>query len=153
MTPAQETKGEIREMFPSGEVWLIDDDSATVKRILRFWQLKLKGLSFNFRHFPTAQAALAELEQRQQQQQELPQLIFIDGELEQDEGELRQGAAVVKKIRELDIAQPQLIAHSSLAEFNQEMMAAGADTAFKKLEINQSSEFLKKQAELLNKEA
>jgi hypothetical protein len=130
------------EPIPAKEVWIIDDDEETIKSILKIWQMKTKGL-YNFRHFETGASALAEIKRRQEAKESLPAYIFVDGELKKDEGELKRGASLIKKIRNIkEIEQPQIIAHSTEKEFNQEMLEAGANLAFSKKNFMESAEFL-----------
>lgn len=132
-----------REPIPSKEIWIIDDDEETTKEILRFWQGKINDTGHNFKHFETAQSAFDEIEKRKEAKKELPELMFVDGLLEKDQGEFKKGENFIKKIRNIkEIKQPKIVAHSSMKENNQEMQKAGADFAFRKMELRKTLQFL-----------
>jgi len=134
-----------KEIIQPKEIWIVDDSEDIARSALRMWQLKTKDRDYAFKHFETGRAALEELNRRLKEQEGLPQVIFVDGQLEKDEedSELRKGANLIKAIRSMeDIVQPQLIAHSGIKENNDEMLAAGADLAFEKKEALKTAEFL-----------
>ena len=138
----QKFSPEIKEV-PIPEVWIVDDDEDMVGALLRSWRGRFSG-KYDFRHFITAKEALVEIDRLNKEKAILPKIIFVDGQLEKDEGELAYGENLVKAIRGLkDIQQPQLIAHSSSRELNQAMREAGANLAFRKsLDLPKSKQFL-----------
>lgn len=141
--PKQENKTE-QESIPSKEVWIIDDVPEYTKAILRLWEFKFKDSGFQFRCFDTALSALAEIEKRRANQEKMPGFIFIDGQLEKDTGDLKEGVNFVKKVRALkEIQQPKLIANSSDRIRNNEMLKFGADQSFSKAESSKAADFLK----------
>ena len=136
-------KDERREQISPKEVWIIDDAEETIKTILRFWQGEINDTDYNFRCFGTAQSAFDEIKKRKEVKKELPDLMFVDGLLEKDQGEFKRGENFIKKIRDMkEIKQPKIIAHSSIKENNEEMQKVGADFAFKKIEIRKTAQFL-----------
>lgn len=134
-----------REKEPSSkEVWIVDDNVEATTPIMKIWQMKTRERGYSFQLFETAQAALNEIEKRRKAKEKLPAMIFMDGTLEKDEGELQMGTNVIRKIRGMeDIEQPQIIAHSTEKETNKRMKEAGADFAFDKMDFMETSEFLK----------
>jgi len=134
---------EIKEGVPLSEVWIIDDEEEITQTLLRIWGRKFAG-KYVLRNFYTAQEALGEIERLAKEKGILPKIIFVDGQLKKDQGELAQGDVVIQKIRALkDISQPQLIAHSAVGEINKEMIEAGADLSFRKsLDFMKLSKFL-----------
>ena len=107
------------------EVWILDDNEALTESQLRSWDLA--GENFGFDSYTTAKEALSVIEEKIQKQESLPYVIFVDGNLDQDEGELKDGANFVIKVRKLEIPQPMLIAHSNSKSANERMMQSGAD--------------------------
>ncbi|MBU4332384.1 hypothetical protein KKD19_06180 [Patescibacteria group bacterium] len=133
-----------QEPAPAKEIWIIDDDKETIEGILRFWQMKTQDIGYGFKHFETGQSALEEIKRRKESKEKLPDLVFVDGELEKDQEELRKGANLIKEIRSIEeIEQPKIIAHSSDFVNNVELLMAGADLGFQKKDITKSAEFLK----------
>lgn len=134
-----------REKEPSSkEVWVVDDNIEATTPIMKIWQMKTRERGYSFQLFETAQAALEEIERRRETKEKLPAMIFIDGTLEKDEGELQIGTNVIREIRNIkDIEQPKIIAHSTEGETNEKLKEAGADFAFRKMDIMETSEFLK----------
>lgn len=118
------------EMRRTIEVWILDDNVDFSESLMRGWGMA--GDSFGFQAYPTAREALAEIENKIQINQTLPSIIFVDGNLDKDEGELKNGANFIIKVRQLEIPQPTLIAHSNSKSSNEEMMSAGADLAMEK---------------------
>ena len=112
------------------EVWILDDNEALAESLMRGWESV--GDKFGFEKYATAKEALVKIEEMIQSNKGLPNVIFVDGNLESDEGELRNGANFVFKVRKLDIPQPMLIAHSNSSLANRDMMQAGADLTMAK---------------------
>lgn len=108
------------------EVWVLDDNEALTESQLRGWETMVSK-DFGFLSYATAKEALTVIEQKLQNNESLPNIIFVDGNLDKDEGELKDGANFIIKIRRLDIPQPILIAHSNSKSANERMMSAGAD--------------------------
>lgn len=139
---------EKKEQKPD-EVWIIDDGQDAIGEIVRMWRIKISPDAYNFRHFGRASEALSEIEKRKEQHEKIPSLIFMDGNLLDDDGDLQQGSNVIKRIRDIDgIEQPFIVAHSSVEPSNKDMIEAGADIAFRKAEVDKTREFL---LERLNK--
>ncbi|MBU4512890.1 hypothetical protein KKD19_06690, partial [Patescibacteria group bacterium] len=132
-----------KEPTLSKEIWIIDDEKEIIKGVLRFWQMKTKNLGYDFKHFETGQSALEEIKKRKESKERLPEMVFVDGELEKDQGELSKGVNFIKEIRSIDgVKQPKIVAHSSDFANNVELLMAGADLGFQKQDITKSAEFL-----------
>lgn len=139
----QERFNELIKCNPK-EVWIVDDSEEIIKSILRFLDLEVGELGFQFEYYDLAQKALEELLRRKKEKRNLPGVIFVDGALEKDEGELSLGSELIKKIRKLEgIEQPKIIAFSSSYQMNEEMKEVGADEMIEKLEIRKAIDFLK----------
>lgn len=133
-----------KESTPQKEIWVVDDEKEIIASLLRFWQIKTRHLAYSFKYFETAKSALEEIEKRKESKEKLPDLIFVDAQLDKDkEEEFKKGANLVKRIRDIkEIRQPKIIAHSSDFANNVELLAAGADLGFQKIDISKSAEFL-----------
>lgn len=118
------------------EIWVVDDSKDIAKSLLQGWESIGEG--FDFAYFTTAQDALKNIEEKILHKQDLPQVIFVDGNLLLDQGELKNGENFIYQIRKLDINQPKIIAHSTSRNSNEAMLGAGADFA-----INKGSVLLK----------
>lgn len=112
------------------EVWMVDDNTEVAAALRR--GLSFIGDDFGFFNFDTAEQAISRINELIEKKQSLPKIILVDGDLEKDEGEFREGANLVSKIRKLEVPQPMLIAHSGNDLQNQKMMAAGADLIMEK---------------------
>lgn len=112
------------------EVWILDDNEALAESQLRSWDLA--GDNFGFQSYATAKETLSVIEQKTQNNESIPNIIFVDGNLDKDEGELKDGANFIIQVRRLEIPQPTLIAHSNSKTANERMMAAGADLTMTK---------------------
>lgn len=108
------------------EIWVLDDNEALTESQLRGWETMVSK-DFGFRSYATAKEAFAVIEQKLQNNEGLPGIIFVDGNLDKDEGELKDGANFIIKVRKLESPQPILIAHSNSKSANERMMSAGAD--------------------------
>jgi len=113
------------------EVWLLDDNEALTESQMRGWETMVSK-DFGFQSYATAKEALAVIEQKLQNNESLPNIIFVDGNLDKDEGELKNGANFIIKVRKLEVPQPMLIAHSNSKGANEKMMSVGADLAMEK---------------------
>ena len=107
------------------EVWLIDDDDDLSEVLIAYW--RQDAPDFDYRHFNTAQAALDEIDAiAGSGKGSMPAIIFVDGNLFKDKGELRQGENLIQAILQReDITPPLLVAHSSSQEANERMLQAG----------------------------
>ena len=112
------------------EVWILDDNEALAESLMRGWESV--GDKFGFEKYATAKEALVKIEELIQNNKGLPNVIFVDGNLDKDAGELRNGANFIFKVRKLEVPQPMLIAHSNSSLANRDMMQAGADTTMAK---------------------
>lgn len=112
------------------EIWAVDDNNTVTKAQMRGWALA--GDNFGFKSYATAKEALGEIEEIVKNNGNLPNIIFVDGNLDKDEYELRDGANFIIQVRKLAITQPMLIAHSTCDNANQRMKEAGADLAMSK---------------------
>jgi CheY-like chemotaxis protein len=137
------------------EIWLVEDNESLARSLIRLWE----GLELDyvFNHFPTAKSLFKEIEKRlkeikDEKIKKVADIIFMDGNLEEDEGELRDGAQVIKKIREIkEMEQPIIVAFSSDFVKNVEMMLAGANLSLGKMQSEKIEEFLKQPEEFLKK--
>lgn len=124
------------------EVWIIDDDKNVVEACLRLFEVKTRGLGYQFKHFDTAKEALDELKKRIENKENLPGIILVDGYLDLDDEELNSGPVVVQQIRDLT-SQIKIIGFSSSETKNEEMMQIGAEIAFRKTESALLADYLK----------
>lgn len=128
------------------EIWIIDDDKNIVEACLRLWEFESKGSDYQFNHFDKAKDAIEELKRRIENKEKLPGTILVDGYLDLDDEELNSGPLVVNQIKKL-VNGIKIIGFSSSEAKNEEMMEAGAETAFRKTEAKLVGDYLKKQAE------
>jgi CheY-like chemotaxis protein len=150
LTPKIEKEPQLKK-----EIWLVEDNESLARSLIRLWE----GLELDyvFNHFPTAKSLFEEIEKRlkeikDEKIKKVADIIFMDGNLEEDEGELRDGAQVIKKIREIkEMEQPIIVAFSSDFVKNVEMMLAGANLSLGKMQSEKIEEFLKQPEEFLKK--
>lgn len=113
------------------DVWVVDDNTALNESFVRSWGSAGEG--FNFGPFETGQGAFEVITDRIAKSEPLPDIVFVDGNLDADEGEWRKGDYFVSQVRGIEnIVQPTLIAHSNSEESNKRMMEAGADVSMEK---------------------
>jgi len=133
---------ERKESLPEKEVWLVDDNRMLSEPTLELWRMVKPGY-YNFRYFDTAKEAVGELKKRGQVGAGLPQIIFVDGNLGGDEGELRSGENVVKIIRSMEENEHiKIIARSSSDRSLEEMKGVGADMSFSPSDDEEIRRFL-----------
>ncbi len=143
-----------KEPQPKKEVWIVDDMENVAQSLVCLWQDS--KLDYIFNHFPTAKSLFEEINRRLEEIKGQPakkivDIIFMDGELKGDEGELRNGANVIKKIKEIkEIEQPIIAAFSVDFANNIEMMQTGANLALNKMDLEKTIEFLKDPEKLLS---
>jgi len=140
---SEKVKKPEKEKLPSKEVWIVDDEPEIIKSLIRFWKGKISEVGYTIKHFEKAKDALDEINRRKAAEENMPKVIFVDGELNKDEEDLKKGSNFIKKIHKIeDIETPKLVAHSSMKEFNDEMLESGADIAFSKNDVKSSRDFL-----------
>ena len=149
MTENLETNISIEQKeIPLKEVWLVDDQENMIQSLLRFWGMKTSHLGYVFKYFKTGKEAVEEVEKRKQSREDLPAIIFMDGNLEKDEGDFQKGNNVIKDIRNIaEGEQIKIVAHSATGKMNEEMLNSGADVSFFKNDIVKSRDFLIEQVE------
>jgi len=135
----------------SKEIWVVDDNKAIIDSCFRAWKSDLEELNFSFKHFERASDALEEIKKRIENENLLPGVILVDGNLDLDEAELQDGIIVVQKIK--DIADNiKLIGFSGDRFKNEKMIERGAETAFSKMDALKVRQYLKNLTEENKKE-
>lgn len=127
------------------DIWVIDDDVEMCGDVIEFWERLSNEFPLNFHQFPRAEEALEKLSSLTPGGKHYPLAIIVDGHLRLDEGELVNGAAVVKEIlgaRGKDA--PILIAWSADPFANEDMMAAGATVSFGKTKPREVVRYIQK---------
>lgn len=112
------------------EVWLVDDNVDLNRSLMAGWESA--GKEFDFDSYETAKQAFEDIQAKAEEGKPLPNIIFVDGQLESDEGEFREGSNFIFRVRQMEIPQPYLIAHSSNDWHNKAMKVAGADVVMEK---------------------
>ncbi len=107
-----------QEREPKLTIVFIDDSERFIDSISRFLRCRLNA---NIITYTTAKEALEKIEK------DNPSIVFVDGQLENDEGWLRHGMFVVSEIREKLGDNVFIIAFSGEEECNKEMMNEGAN--------------------------
>ena len=135
------------------EVWLVDDNENLARALRWYWA----ELPIKFSYFKTAKDFFKEVEKRikdlKKERKKIVDIVFMDGNLESDVGELRNGAKVIEKFREIeDIERPLIVAFSSDFASNEEMLQSGADLMLNKNDLKKATEFLKDPEKFLKKE-
>jgi CheY-like chemotaxis protein len=125
-------------------IWLIDDDEELARDLICFWCESLGVTAAKFRLFPVAQTAVEQFQNLQSHSKTLPEVVFVDGNLGQDEGRFRSGVEVVKALRAMS-ATPDLhiIGFSSDPLLSESMRQEGADTAFVKSQFREATAYLR----------
>ncbi|BDI34112.1 hypothetical protein CCAX7_61630 [Capsulimonas corticalis] len=125
-------------------VWIIDDDIQFCRDLVALWRERAPRDQTEFHLYPTAAEALHAF--RDHQHNATPHAILIDGYLARDDGDLRYGANVVRRILKGDITPfPILIGFSADTYANDDMVAAGAIKAFQKIKYTELIVYLQSQ--------
>lgn len=129
---------EMKEGIPPKEFWVVDDDTEYVPAFIKYCEGATKDRKCQFSQYETGKSALDEIGKRKKDKMPMPSYLFVDGELEKDNDELKNGWEVVKRIRAIpEIEQPKIIAHSRKKDCNEEMKKAGADFSLWKARENE----------------
>jgi len=99
---------------------VVDDDEQIIKLEKLHWETCSQGRC-EVEGFLTARSALDEILRRIEFDLAQPDIIFVDGNLELDQGDLTKGSELVKRIKSLDIRQPILVAFSHNEDVNKLM--------------------------------
>lgn len=127
-------------------IWVIDDDTGTCRDVIEYWKRLSVGYPFRFRLFSTASQALATLWSLPPHGKSMPQAIIVDGHLRRDEGELRDGATVIREIiRVSGQGTQRLVAWTADPWAEVEMKSAGAEATFGKTNPKELILFLQKE--------
>lgn len=107
---------------------IIDDNEGIHEPMIRLCELKFKAAfqcGVNVICYTTAREALENIDRVD------PQIVFVDGELAKDTGEYREGANVVRELRE-KMSKVIIITFSYDDNMNQDMIKSGASILYNK---------------------
>ena len=113
------------------EIWIVDDRADRRDEVTRDVK-NIRG-DIKVMEFEKAQDAVSELARRDNDNKALPMLIVLDRNLAADRPPYNIGENVVRKLKNDDRFQNiKILAHSSIPESGDDMVAAGADIAIPK---------------------